>query len=309
MKRLGIFLISVLLVLVALDFLAKYLIDRYTDTHILPGDCASIDYSIKAADEDVIILGNSRVLNSLMPTILSDSLGLSVYNAASNGQMLPFFHSIQEAILNRHSPKALIIGIDEQTMSDSGIGERYNILAPYYGKGYNMIDSCMSMGGWSQKIMVNSTFYRYNNIWWRILLYHFVSDKNHSKDGFISKPIPPHEPKLVIDSTKVELNPERFFELKEMVKSAVEKEISVILLKAPQYVIRYDNLAINKKIRELADAYPNVWLVDDESDSLFLSRPDLFFDSGHLNYKGAEIYSRIKASQISKYLTTRDITN
>ncbi len=302
MKRLIIFILATVAIVVVLDVVCGKAMKSYTQTHTLPGDCAAIDYTIKQADEELIILGNSHVLNSLMPSILSDSLGMSVYNGASNGQTLPFFHSMLECILARHTPKAIILGIDDGIFSSSGPGERYNILAPYYGMGYAMIDSCLADGSMTQKLMINSTFYRFNSIWWRILLYHIVKDKEHSADGFIAKPVPAQAPKRHLIDQDGEINPQRMEEFRAMLQKCSDKGIKVAVFMTPQYYEDRTQHTIRKALQTEIAHFDNATLIDDSSDSLFMASPRLFFDNTHLNAEGAEIYSRMAAPRLKKFL-------
>ena len=129
MKRLLVYLFGVVIVVVVADLFAGYASKRYLQTHRLPGDCASVDYTIKDADQDVIILGNSVMLNSLMPSVLDDSLGMTVYNAASNGQQMAFFHSLFDCLLMRHRPKVVILGLYGGLMDHDGVGPRFNLLS------------------------------------------------------------------------------------------------------------------------------------------------------------------------------------
>lgn len=303
MKRLAIYIIGVIVLFAVCDFTAGIFLSRYLDKHTLGGDCASIDYMLRRADEDVIIVGNSHVLNSLMPAVISDSIGLSVYNGGSNGQNLTFFHSMIDGLLQRHTPKAIILGLDDDVLSRTGRGERYNILTPYYGRGYEMIDSCLSCEGKHEKLLMHSTFYRYNTIWWRMLLYTIVKDKEHTADGFISKPLPPKAPVLHHKSDDCRVDEDRIRELDDILSLCRSRNIKVVVVFTPLYENRTGSRPATERMRMLENKYDNLRYIDDTSDSLFLSRPDLFFDNGHLNIEGAKIYSSQKASQLKDILT------
>lgn len=304
MKKFLIFLFGVIVLVVGLDYLAGKAVDSYVLSHRLPGDSYSIDYTLKDLNTDVVIIGNSHVLNSLMPSVLSDTLGLSVYNSASNGQQIPFFHTIQQCILKRYSPKAIILGVNEDVFMLKGIGDRYNILAPYYGLGFPMIDSCLTSQSKIDKLMHKSSFYRFNTIWWRILLYHIVN-KGHEPDGFIAMPQPPFPPKLNVVTQETLYVAETMAEFDRMLSECSAKNVKVIVIMPPIYVIDRTNHTITKKVEEIVRRYDNAMLINDASNKLFLSHPEYFFDDSHLNAEGALIYSKMKAPEIKEFLNKK----
>ncbi len=303
MKKLTIFIVGTLAVIVILDFLAGTGMRKYLSTHRLPGDCASIDYTIKDINEDVIILGNSVVLNSLMPSVLSDSLDMSVYNSASNGQGLDFFHSMLDCLLNHHTPKAIVMGMRNDLFTSEGIGDRYSILSPYYEMGYEIIDSCLNTSGDHAKLLMKSTFYRYNTIWWRILLYHFISPNEKGINGFIAKPVPPMPPKL-IDVTEEEEEPRdaRLKTLNKIIDRCQERGVKLILIYPPLYYNRQGESKTGIRVKGLCEAR-GITVIDNSTDPYFMQHPELFYDNAHLNANGAIIYSQQKASELKRLLS------
>lgn len=302
MKKLFIFIISVLGVVAIADIVSGIVLDRYTRTHRLPGDLAPIDYMLKEADQDVIIVGNSAILNSLMPSVVSDSTGYSVYNGASNGQSLPFFHTMVDAILNRYTPKAIVIGLQTSILRDKGPGERYNILSPYYRQGYVTIDSCFESASTLEPYLLKSTFYRYNNIWFRILLYHLTDRTEHTSDGFIAKPSGGIQPDIEVLKGEGSPTPQRIAELRTILEKCRQKDVRVIIMWPPEYRKYTSERQTKKAVEHLVREFDNVCVIDDSADSLFLASPQFFFDNLHLNADGALIYSKSKATQLRQYL-------
>lgn len=302
MKKLITYIAGTIVLVAVLDFLAGAGMRKYLSGHRLPGDCASIDYTIKDIDEDVVILGNSVILNSLMPQILSDSLGLSVYNSASNGQEIDFFYSLLDCILKRHTPKAIIMGARDDLFTTTGIGDRYSILSPYYGMGYEVIDSCLNNSGEHSELFMKSTFYRYNTIWWRISLYHFISPNEKGVNGFIAKPIPPMPPKLLDVADDNEPQAARLATLNTIIDRCQERGIELILIYPPLYYNRQGESKAATSVRKLC-AERRVTVIDNSADSYFLQHPELFYDNTHLNINGAEIFSRQKAFELKQILS------
>lgn len=302
MKKLILFITGVLAAVVILDYAAGVATRGYLRTHRLPGDCASIDYTVKDIDEDVIILGNSVILNSLMPSVLSDSIGMSVYNSASNGQELIFFYSLLDCILQRHTPKAIILGLRGDLFTSEGIGDRYSILSPYYGMGYEVIDSCLNSTSDHAPMFMKSTFYRYNTIWWRILLYHFITPNEQGENGFIAKPIPPMAPELQPSEENDAPKTERLNTLKMIIDRCREKGVRLIAVFPPLYYERHGVAAVTDAVKALCAAN-GVAVIDDSTNPYYLSHPELFYDNTHLNKDGALHYSMSKAGELKTMLS------
>lgn len=301
MKRLLIFLASVIAIVVALDIAAGALMRRYVATYRLPGDCAAIDFTIKEADSDVIILGNSIALNSMMPSVLADTLGMSVYNGASNDQQLAFFYTMMDCILQRHIPRAFIVALRNNLFNSKGNGERYNLLAPYYHMGYDIIDSTLESSSAAEPMLLQSTFYRYNTVWWRILLYALSGAPTTPGDGFVAKGTPPRPPQREVVPGDTAFRSENFAMLERIIERARAAGSDIVLVKPPQFYRYTSPSRVTDSIAAIARRH-GVALIDDTSDSLFMASPGLFFDAGHLTADGAQIYSSRLASRLKPIL-------
>ena len=181
MKRLIIFIVDILF-----GVFSRYYVNNYQ----IPGDYRTIDYLIKETNDDVLIIGSSVALNSTISSVLEDSLNMSVWNGACNGQGLPYFETILEAVFSHHTPKAIIWGMRENELNNYTKGNRYDMLAPYYGFGYETLDKYIEEGELIDKLMAKSSLYRNNTIWVRILLYNFIEPGEKGGKGFIAKGIP-----------------------------------------------------------------------------------------------------------------------
>lgn len=298
------FLLGTLAVVLAVDMAVGFLMERYVRNNRLPGDSHSIDYTIKDADEDVIIFGNSLVLNSMMPSIISDSLGMSVYNSASNGQGLIFFKNLMDIVLSRHTPKVIVVGLRDGMLSDDSAGERYGILAPYYNMGYRGIDSTMNANSPMGGLMLHSSLFRYNTIWWRLLLYHIVKDKTPAADGFIAKPIPsifPPKQRIEVADSITDHNRRL---LDEMISTCRSRGVRLVIVNPPLYsdfVYRPGNSI--EELRRICSEQ-GVPLLEYAQDPYYLDRQQLFFDEAHLNENGARIFSSQVASDLKKVLSS-----
>lgn len=301
MKKVFYFIISILIIVGCIDWVFGYFSRQYVESHTLPGDYKSIDYLLKEADEDIIILGSSIALNSTMPDIISDSTHLSCFNGGANGQSLPYFETMLECILKRYTPKYILLGMRAEELTGTGIGSRYNILSPYFESGFPLIRENMEAQSHIEKYLLKSNLYRYNTIWWRILLYHFVNPGDGSSaNGFVAKGIPLTYPTLTTETKRQKITTERINCFTRIIQKCKDKEIRLIVYFPPNYkhYSEYPTPTI-KTVNEICKQN-DIPCFNDVADSMFLQNNKFFFDDIHLNKDGAFIYSQIIASRIRK---------
>lgn len=111
MKKL---LISILFVLVGLFVtdrlggMAMWWVNQYT--HDVSGP--KIKYLVDSVSEDVLLMGTSRCNLHYVPSIISDSIGLSVYNGGIDASNNIYAHYlILNHILAIHKPKVICLEV------------------------------------------------------------------------------------------------------------------------------------------------------------------------------------------------------
>ena len=302
MKKLLTFITVVIATVVIADILFGIGCRYYVKNHKIPGDYESIDYLIKTSTDDMIILGSSVALNSTIPSILEDTLGISVWNGACNGQRLPYFETILDCLFARHKPKVVVLGLRENELVDSSKGSRYNILSPYYGLGFDVLDHYIEEGSWINKVMAHSNLYRYNTIWIRILLYNFIQPGEKGEKGFIAKNIPPYFPKMIQEDGETDVTEQGVEEFTKIVKMCRENSVKVIAFFPPLFK-EYKNHQ-SKAVTSTKDfcIKNEIAVYDTFQDSLFLQNPELFYDNIHLNKEGASVFSSQLAHELKKIL-------
>lgn len=305
MKKVFVYILSVIVVVLLVDVIFGIATRYYLNHYKLPGDYRSIDYVVRDANEDVMILGSSVALNSLMPGIIEDSLGVSCYNGAANGQQFPYYQTMIDYILKRYSPKIIILGITPDVCSYPGVGERYNILMPYYKSGNLFLDSCMESSMPFASLFYKSYLFRYNTIWWRILLYHFVSPDNSGEKGFVGKDVPMVLPELTETRLDEPMLKEREEQLKHMFMACKKSGVRLLVYFPPLYTRITGSNRCAKSFKRLC-VENQVPLIDNSQDSVFLVHPEWFHDNLHLNEKGAELYTKQFVKELKKCLYAYD---
>ena len=108
------FLKNILLfvILVAIcDQLLGYALDSLYFS-LKKGQYAQTTYSIDSTKQEVMIFGSSRALHHYASTLLSKELNKTVYNAGRDGQFIPYYCALQDAVLKRKKPEVIILDVN-----------------------------------------------------------------------------------------------------------------------------------------------------------------------------------------------------
>ena len=264
---------------------------------------ATDEYKISYANETtldpVLFVGSSRCLHHYVPAIFERELGQSCFNTADWGIKNIYYHyGMLGNILSRYTPQTILFEIHPCDWLDtpySGV-ERATSLAPYCG----MSDACDEMlkltgNYWAYKL---SVVYRYSGS-----LPNLIAGKLGTMDRSLKgwKPmdgvmdttgIKAEEYPFPADTKRIELL-ERFITL------CKEKGIRLILIESPMYVCSEQD--VFKFPRELA-AKHQLTFIDHYRDPDFVGHAEYFFDFGHLNRRGAELYSQKIAHEIKELI-------
>lgn len=301
MKKLLIWILSVILIVVTVDILfgigSRYYINKYQ----LKGDYRSSDHLINDSIEELIVLGSSVALNAIDTKAIADSLKINAFNGGSNGQTLPYYLTLMEIIAQKPGLKTVILGMNEQSFNDTGLGSRYNFLVPYYNTGHEGIDRRLESNSKLDKLLLKSSLYRYNNIWFRILLYSFIEPGIKGENGFVAKDIPAYFPnKTILNSLNDSVTAERANEFDQFVKICSENNIRLIVCIPPRYELRQHSNAGERFLKERAHNQDfELWF--DASTTDISNDSTLFFDNVHLNYVGAGRYTNLIIDRLKSY--------
>ena len=296
MKRIIVFLFTIVIIIVTLDCVFGFAIKRYTAAHGLKGDYQPISYALDSCHEQVIILGSSVVLNSLMPAVIEDTLGCTCYNAGANGQTLQYFHTVLNAIFKRYTPKLVILGLKLNDLATDD-SERYYALVPFYKTGFQDIDSTLESKRKGEYLFLKSNFYRYNTIWFRILLYNFFQSDERGEGGFIPKPKPSSPPIKSISEGDTAIAASKLALFEDIIKQCELKGVKLVVFTPPAYVHFTSQPKAIARTHEICLENDVPYYYDVE-DSVFQSHQEWFFDRVHLTAEGALVYSRLFATRL-----------
>ncbi|MBO7609930.1 MAG: hypothetical protein J6S96_06995 [Muribaculaceae bacterium] len=284
------FFICVVVAVVAFDMLFGCFADQYIKKHPLPGDYRLIDYVVNQCDEECIIVGNSLAINSLIPSIIEDSLDVSCYNAGASAQHIPYVETIMKCIVDRYTPKMIIFVFGPTFLSGTGNGQRFNILIPFYQRGHEIIDRNLERKDFYEPYFLHSSLYRFNRIWWRILLYHFISYSDNNDKGFVAHNKPSKFPELypLEYKSNSKERKECFIRCLDICKN---NGIEMVCVSPP--VFKTFNKGVPQTIQFIKKMCEqnNVIFIDDTQDTTYLNNAELWYDNVHFNIDGSRLYT------------------
>jgi hypothetical protein len=278
----------------ALGLGLKYLYSQSNAT-----DEYKISYSNESTRDSVLFFGSSRTLHHYVPSIFEKELGLPCYNVADWGIKNIYYHyGLLSNILTRYTPKTIVFEVHPCDWLQTPFSgkERATSLAPYCG----MSEGCNEMLKLSGKYWpcLLSNVYRYTGSFPNLLSGKFGSMDRSLKgwkpmDGVLDTlGVKAEEYPFPIDNERITL-------LERFINDCKQHNIQLIIAVSPMYVCSEQDAF--KFPRDLTARY-NLTYLDHYRDSDFVGHPELFYDFGHLNRQGAELFSQKMAKEIKEII-------
>lgn len=255
-------------------------------------------YVMKEAKEDILVMGSSRAAHHYVPQIIEDSLGMTCYNAGSDGECIYYHYCLLSAMIERGAKPKMVIYEVMNLDAEVSQGATFTLdaaldrLAPHYGE-FKAIDSLFAFNGRKEKVKMLSKTYHYNSKLVQTIKCNYLPEKEdrgyealngkmnaelYEKDAAARKSSPKNKTK--IEDCKLEY-------MEKFISLCKANDIELVLCFSPYY---HNNLSEGiYKIQEVAERY-NVPFYEFATDEEF-DNPELFNDEMHLNDEGARRYT------------------
>ena len=303
MKKLLYSLVFILIGVFVVDRLggmAMWWVNQHTKDLSAP----QIKYLAGDVKEDVVMMGTSRCELHYVPSIISDSIGMSVYNGGINASNNIYAHYIiLNHMLSHHIPKVICLEIMKSDYEvEKAPFTTTTLFAPYFGKN-EQADSVYRKAGlyWRYKV---SHLYRFNakavsNI------AGLAVDRNPKGDnGYYPMARPPFFPsEMETMKAPVSIDEEKVYYLNRFIDKCRENGIRLFFVVSPSYT--YPAPGLYDAIKSIANQNDIVF-IDYHTPGLFHDHPELFMDGYHLWDEGARKYSSVFASDLKRYLNETD---
>lgn len=296
------FLISMLFVAIGL-----YAVDRlggmvmwWVNQHTHDVSGPKIKYLVNDVHEDVLLMGTSRCNLHYVPSIISDTLGLSVYNGGIDGSSNIYAHYLMlNHILSVHKPKVICL---EVMTSDFTIqADPFNTLtffAPYFGINEGA-DSLFRIAGnyWKYRM---SHLYRYNAKAASNIAGLLVSRQEDGDNGYIPCSKPTHYPSILKHSNTIKnVDNMKLKYVQKFINLCHKNDIKLVFMVSPMFTkIDDDHYDVLKAIAKQNE----IPFLDYHKKGLYHDHPEFFKDTRHLWDRGARLYSSVFASDLKRIL-------
>ena len=299
MKKLA---VSILFILVGL-----FIIDRaggmamwWVNQHTKDVTGPKMRYLIDDFHEDVLLMGTSRCNSHYVPSIIGDTLGMSVYNGGIDGSKNIFSHYIMLChILASHTPKVICLEVQPNDF----VRERdpftcITFFAPYFGKNAQA-DSVFRLAGkyWPYRL---SHLYRFNAKATSNIAGLVVTRLDSGNNGYVPYTPPAHFPNTLYHlNTPKHADRLKLAYVQKFIDLCKEKGIRLLFTVSPMYAkVESDFYDVLKETAR-ENGLP---FLDYHTAGLYQDHPDYFHDPSHLWDKGARLYSSVFARDLKKLL-------
>lgn len=259
-----------------------------------------IRYVFNEVHEDLLLLGTSRCNRHYVPSILEDTLRMSVYNCGVDGSNCIFSHYIVLSnILERHCPKVICLDVmmnDYKKKPDAF--DATTFFAPYFGRNESADSVYREAGTYGYYQL--SHLYRFNAKAVSNLAGLLLNRTSEEDRGYYPSHKPTRFPDMLrptdkpasCDSLKLEY-------LERFIARCREKDVALVFSISPAYSLaeegRYEPL------KQLA-ARHRIPVFDYHSAGLFHDHPEYFKDNNHLWDKGARCFTKVFAHDLKHCL-------
>ena len=254
-------------------------------------------------DSEIVIYGSSRAWVHINPELLENSFGRSSYNLGIDGHNFRLQYLRHKTLLKYNiPPKYIILSFDIWSLQKSV--ELYNSdqFLPYMLNNKDIIDYTSSYIGFSSleydlpliryfgnrnaaiQSIKNSTF--------------FFQSKPKRKKGFQgmerswSSDLSNAKTKMDFYEAKLDLAYVELFD--KFLDECKQKEIKVILVYTPEYIEGQIFVKNRKEVFELYQEFSEKYKLTflDYSNDKICKQKEYFYNSSHLNKKGADIFTK-----------------
>lgn len=259
-------------------------------------------YCLHESKDDIMILGSSRAAHHYVPQIFVDSLGLSCYNAGSDGMCIYYHYAILASRIFRGAPPKMVVlevyDSDAEVSYESvfSLDAALDRLAPHYGE-IPEVDSLFYFDGWKGRLKLLSRTYRYNSKLVQIIKCNYVpwpEDKGYEalygrmdlKDSSYFD--------VIDEKNKPNIEKRKLEYMLRFIQMCKNNNIDLLLCYSPYY---------NKKQGEAVEMIKNIAAQNnvpflDFCEDLRFQNAEFFKDPSHMNDIGAKEYTKVVAHYI-----------
>lgn len=242
---------------------------------------------------DVLIMGSSRARHHYDPHIMSDTLGMSCYNAGYDGNGIILADGIYSMIRDRYRPKVIVydltLGFDCYEYAEDQHDRRYiSQLKPYYR--HAAVQNIVKAISDEEYFKLFSGLLRYNCKTVNLVKENILAVSMYDHGYAPLKKQMEYEPtnyEEVTDDTPVD--PVKLQFMEEFIQSVQADSVTLVFGISPRY--KSPSRQKFAKIEELCRQY-HIPLIDFYNDRRFYTNKEYFEDVAHMNRTGATDFTK-----------------
>lgn len=236
---------------------------------------------------DIVVLGASRARNHYNPEIISDSFGMSCFNAGRSGHFLMYQSAQLHVMLSRYTPKWIILDVVPYDFTGGQNYDRLSVLLPY--KAHKETHRFLKMRSKYETWKCLSEIYPYNSMFLK-LLPNLKNRRVFNSNGF--EPLQGHYrgEMIIFDNDSEKTDVDKIDEFKRMIKLCRERGIRLTVVTSPFYAYYKKPTSTILLVEQICNK-EGVEYINFLNDKDFKNK-ELFHSSDHLNAKGADIFTR-----------------
>lgn len=264
------------------------------------GDTGKNNEIVDRTTAEIILFGSSRCVHHYDPRIITDSLGMSCYNAGRDGNGILLMYPYYEMLSKRYEPKLIIYDLSGFDVTVDDHSKYLEWLRQFYGR--PIVDSMVWAINPDEKYKMMCKSYRFNGKGLQI-----ISDAIHPIQQDVSgyKPLYgalSYEPKkdVSLDDTEKPIDPFKERYLIKFIKDCRNNGTKLIFIVSPSYG-QNKRSPYYSAISKLCHRY-EVPFFYHQTDSNFVNNKAYFKDAAHLNNVGAEKYTKMVIREIKSIM-------
>jgi hypothetical protein len=279
------------IVLIALDFwIGKTLRDYYFKQKF--GEYYVLTRTIenpKQQRTEILIMGSSRAKRHYNPEIISETLGMSCYNAGHDAQTIIFHKALLDIIADKYKPEIILLDVISNELEYAGDNyDHLSVLLPYV-RDYPELWSALSLKSPFERIKCLSQIYPYNSLLDKIVGGNIIPreiDVNGFTPfyGWFERDL--EEMTFSPDS---KLDPNKVNAFNSFLTVCREKNIQLYVVYSPEFR-KFSNYSSSMNYFKKEAEKQGVEFISYRNDESFFDK-DLFREPLHLNNIGAEKFS------------------
>lgn len=293
------FLLMAVVLLLVIDWGLGSIL-RYFEKNMRGGERARTYYAVNRAQADVFVFGSSRALYHYNPEVMNKVLNMKVYNAGRSAQTVLYHLPVLRMILTRHTPKLVILDINEnEFVRDQQKYDIVNFVLPYYRQDSSvkaMVDEVKpyyKYFSWSKILPYNSS--AISMFWRTVRPLHDVDENGYA-------PVYGNRVRGVSMENncdqELDFDPRIVNAFHEFVKTCKQHNVPLMVIVSPR-ASRFKCPRLDlERIKDEASQM-NVAFLDFSSSEHYLNNTQWMRDVSHLNYEGSLEFSREVADYLS----------